>query len=367
MEDRVTTPVCYRHPDRPTRVSCSECDRPICVECTHDAAVGQKCPEHARGKGRHRVIDARRLTGRSSGFNGAPFVKWTIVVTVAIHLVGFASLESRDWLFGNLQHDNVALANGELWRMLTHALLHSQSSLFHILFNMYALYLFGPTLERRVGSGAFAGLYVAAAAAGSAAAFFLGPATMRAVGASGAVFGLFGAWLYVSWRLRHSVQGRSQFNNLAVLLAINLALPLFIPNVAWQAHVGGLAAGLVMAWAWGVWAVGSESPEARRMIVAGVVFALAAGLVWVAGPARLEAASDCTGLVERVQGDNNLTNTETRAIRIDALDRLFAAEASNRQLNARLCSLVASINRGDALQLVRTTSVPDLLNLLQAE
>lgn len=365
MDERVEAPVCYRHPDRPTRVSCSECGRPICVECTHDAAVGQKCPEHARNPGRHRVIDARRTTGRVSGFDGAPFVKWTIIVTVAIHLVAIASNEARDWLYTNLQHDNLRLADGELWRMLSHALLHSQGSLLHILFNMYALYLFGPNLERRVGSFAFAGLYAASAATGSAAAFFIGPITMRAVGASGAVFGLFGAWLYVSWRLRHSPRGRTQFNQLAILLVINLALPFFISNVAWQAHVGGLLAGLALAWAWSAWAVGSENPEARRVIASALVLVLAMGAVWIAGPTRAEASADCRDLARRVQTDDNLTASEAREIQFEAVDRYFTADPPEQTGDARLCSLVASINRADALELVRTTSVDDLLRLLR--
>ena len=276
MEERITTPVCYRHPDRPTRLSCSECGRPICADCSHDAAVGQKCPEHAKSSGRHRVIDARRTTGVVGGLNGAPVVKWTMIITIAIYGLSrlsdmATSLGASDltvWLYTNLPHDNRALADGELWRMLSHALLHSRGSIMHILFNMYALYVFGPILERRIGSVAFLGMYAAAAAAGSAVAFLLGPPDMVAVGASGAVFGLFGAWLYVSWRLRRSPQGRAQFNQLSVLLAINLALPLFIPNVAWEAHVGGLAGGMGIAWAWSRWAVGSDRPEARRTMVA---------------------------------------------------------------------------------------------------
>ena len=199
---------------------------------------------------------------------------------------------------------------------------------------------------------------------GSAAAFFLGPITMRAVGASGAVFGLFGAWLYVSWRLRRSAQGRAQFSNLAVLLAINLSLPLFVSNVAWQAHLGGLAAGLVLAWAWGAWAVGSDRPEFRRVVLAGLVVVVAVGLVWVTGPARVEAAADCTTLADQVRADPNLTPAETLAIRSDAFDRFFAAEASGRLLDARFCSLVASIDRADALDLVRTSSNAELHRLL---
>ena len=290
MDERVGTPVCYRHPDRPTRLACSECERPICVECSHDAAVGQKCPEHARVEGRHRVIDARRTAGRFSTLDASPFTKWTIFVTVGIYALGFLVPAIADWMAGtrvpggiipdgHLEHNNRALADGEVWRMVTHALLHSRGSLMHILFNMYALYVFGPALERRVGSAPFAGLYVASAAAGSAAAFVLGDPNMIAVGASGAVFGLFGAWLYVSWRLRKTAAGRAQFNQLAVLLAINLALPLFIPLIAWEAHVGGLVGGIAVAWGWSTFAVGSTQPERRRIVVALAVLAIAVGVV----------------------------------------------------------------------------------------
>jgi len=287
MSERVATPVCYRHPDRPTRLSCTVCERPICVECSHDAAVGQRCPEHARNEGRHRGVDARRGRGRFAAVADTPFVKWTMIVTVGIYALSYLSDFGADrgasdltvWLYNNLAHHNASLADGELWRMVTHALLHSRGSLMHILFNMYALYLFGPTIERRVGSNAFAGMYIGSAAAGSAAAFVLGDPNMVAVGASGAIFGLFGAWLYVSWRLRSSPQGRAQFNQLAVLLAINLALPFIIPNVAWEAHVGGLVGGLLIAWSWSRWAVGSANPESRRTALAVVVLVVSIAIV----------------------------------------------------------------------------------------
>lgn len=236
------------------------------------------------------MVDARRTTGRFSSLDAAPFSKWTIILTVAVYVVGIIVPDIADWMSGtrvrggiipdgHLEHSNRALAEGELWRMVTHAVLHSRGSLMHILFNMYALYIFGPALEVRVGSAPFAGLYVASAASGSAAAFALGPPNMIAVGASGAVFGLFGAWLYVSWRLRATVQGRAQFNQLAVLLAINLALPLFIPLIAWEAHVGGLIGGVAVAWGWSVYAVGSEAPETRRVVVALAVLVAAVATV----------------------------------------------------------------------------------------
>ena len=277
MTERTEVPVCYRHPKRPTRLRCTECDRPICVDCSHDAAVGQRCPDHAGSTGRHRVVDARRVTGRVSGFDGAPFVKWTMIVTVGIYIVSQFS-GAGEALYRNLQHSNPEIGEGELWRLVTSALLHAQT-IMHILFNMYALYLFGPALERRVGSVPFAGLYVASAASGGAAVFLFGEPFTRAVGASGAIFGLFGAWLFVSWRMRESIRGRAQFNQLAVLLAINLALPFIIPRIAWQAHLGGLAAGVAIAAAWSQWAVGSDRPEQRRTMIAVGVILISVALV----------------------------------------------------------------------------------------
>ncbi|HEX9643745.1 MAG TPA: rhomboid family intramembrane serine protease [Acidimicrobiia bacterium] len=279
MEERVDATVCYRHPDRPTRLACSECGRPICIDCSNDAPVGQKCPECARAPGRHQVIQARRSVGMGAGFERAPVSRVILYATVAVQLLVYFNRPLWNDVANALAHANPALADGEVWRMVTHALLHSPASMLHILFNMYALYLFGPALERRVGSLPFGLFYAAAAAGGSAMSYVVGPPEMVAVGASGAIFGLFGAWLYSSWRVRHTAAGGAQFNQLMVLLAINLALPLFIPSVAWQAHVGGLLAGLAMAAAWSR----IEGPDSlrRRALAAVGVLAVSVAVVLV--------------------------------------------------------------------------------------
>jgi membrane associated rhomboid family serine protease len=289
MDERVDATVCYRHPDRPTRLACTECGRPICVECSIDAAVGQKCPECAEPVGRARVIDARRTTGRRSGFTGAPITRFLVYTSVALYILGALNGDIERWLSGaffqNLatgqvfydpgafEHYNPALADGELWRMVTYAFLHG--STLHILFNMYVLYLFGPELERRVGSLPFALFYAAAAAGGSAAVYIVRPDAVPVVGASGAIYGLFGAWIFVSWRLRHTPAGRAQFSQLLVLLAINLALPFFVPNVAWEAHLGGLAFGVGIAAAWAQFAAQKPRAEQRRSAIGGVFLAVA--------------------------------------------------------------------------------------------
>lgn len=279
MDERVDATVCYRHPDRPTRLSCTECDRPICVDCSIDASVGQKCPECARPVGRARVIDARRTVGRRAGFTGAPVARTFLWAAIIIQVLSFGSADTRDWIVNSFAHANWLLAEGEYWRMVTHAYLHDTNSIMHILFNMYALYLFGPELERRVGSLPFAMFYLAAAAGGSAVSFLLGPENMVAVGASGAIFGLFGAWIYVSWKSRHTPAGRAQLSQLLLLLGINLALPLFIPRVAWQAHVGGLLFGIAIAAVWSAVAARKDNAEQRRSAVAAGFLALAVVIV----------------------------------------------------------------------------------------
>jgi membrane associated rhomboid family serine protease len=241
--------VCYRHPDRPTRLACSSCGRPTCVDCTVPAAVGQKCPECAAPVGRSRVITASEVRSRTSGLGGAPVTRAILVVTAAIGVLAFAAPAVWSPLARALIDDVALVADGQVWRTVTAALLHDPGSPFHIIFNMYALYAFGPSLERRVGSVPFLVFYLAAAAAGGAA-FQAGTERGSALGASGAIFGLFGAYLTLAFLSRHTAAGRASLNQLLPLLLINLALPLFVPGIAWQAHLGGLVAGAGIAAAW---------------------------------------------------------------------------------------------------------------------
>lgn len=276
MDERTETTVCYRHPDRPTRLRCSKCDRPICVECSHDAAVGQKCPECAKPHGRHRVVTAQQTFGGAS-FATTPVTYSIIAVAAAVYVLGFLSAEIDNTLIRNFASVNILIDDGEWWRVLTAAFLHG--SLFHIGFNMYALYLFGPRLEREVGGPAFAALYFAAAAGGGAASSIFGPTFVVSIGASGAIFGLFGAWMFVAYKLRATPAGRAMFNQLGVLLLINLALPIIIPNIDWRAHVGGLITGIAVAWLWSVLAVGRPRARLIRTIVGAAVLLVALALV----------------------------------------------------------------------------------------
>jgi membrane associated rhomboid family serine protease len=187
------------------------------------------------------VVTAAQLARQRAA---APVSYALIAINVVIFLVGeFDPALGRRMFVEGAQHPGLISA-GEWWRALTAIFLHGNFT--HLLFNMWALFLFGPALERRFG---FASLYLASGIGGSALYHLIGR-QLPAVGASGAIFGLMGALLVATYRLRNTPAGRSVFSQLLLLLAINLALPLFVPSVAWEAHVGGLAAGALVVGAW---------------------------------------------------------------------------------------------------------------------
>lgn len=143
----------------------------------------------------------------------------------------------------------------EPWRMLTSVFAHSQGSIFHILLNMYSLFIFGPILERLLGRIRFLALYLISGFGGSVAVLLLAPST-AVLGASGAIFGLLGAFFVIQRRLGG--------NNIQLLIVIGINLVIgFLPgfNISWQAHVGGLIAGAAVAFVY----LRTRRPEQRNL------------------------------------------------------------------------------------------------------
>lgn len=128
----------------------------------------------------------------------------------------------------------------EPWRMVTTMFVHSPSSIFHILFNAYSLYILGTLVERLIGPARFVALFFLAGVGGSVAVLWLSPMS-AVVGASGAIFGLFGA-LFV---IQRSFGGANV--QLMIVLALNLVLGFVVPGISWQAHIGGLLVGALVA------------------------------------------------------------------------------------------------------------------------
>ncbi len=209
-------------------------------------------------------------TTRSRGSTGAPATFTFLISAVVIFfLTGMGSMNSD--LLLTLAQDNVAVAAGEWWRLFTPVLVHASFS--HLLFNMWALWALGPQIERGVGSLPFVGLYLASAGVGGAVAYHIG-GFQFAVGASGAIFGLFGVWLSWAFHRRGTAGGRAMLSQLGFLLLINAALPFLIPNIAWEAHLGGLIAGVLIGEVWRL--IRGPNAEQMRALAAFAVAFLAA-------------------------------------------------------------------------------------------
>lgn len=128
------------------------------------------------------------------------------------------------------------------WRMLTSLFIHSPSSYLHIIFNMFSLFVIGPSLEIALGRWRYLSLYLLSGLGGSVAVLLLTDPRGGVLGASGAIFGLLGAFFII----QRTLGGRNL--QIVIVIAINLVLGFVIPNVSWQAHVGGLIVGGIVAY-----------------------------------------------------------------------------------------------------------------------
>jgi membrane associated rhomboid family serine protease len=238
-------PTCYRHPDRQTGLSCSECGRPICPDCMTVAPVGLRCPEHAGQRQRQRPA---KLGGRVAIRPATPLAGTEALVTkiliganVVIYLLTAAQGSGLNApggnLFGRMILFGPFVAQGDWWRLITAAFLHA--SLLHIAFNMLALWWFGGPVEQYLGRTRFVLLYLVSGLAGAAGALLQSPLT-PVVGASGAIFGILGAMLVLEFQATGRLGG-----NAMTLIVINLAISFAIPNISWGGHVGGLVGGIL--------------------------------------------------------------------------------------------------------------------------
>src|SRR5437588_4078231 len=243
---------CYRHPDRVTGLSCSECCRPICPECMPMSPVGIRWPEHS---GRAQGVQRMTHGVRRASFEGvgAKVTRTLIGINVGVYVAELATgggvngtgsqIYEKGVLIAGRAVDShghlIGVAQGDYWRLITAAFLHYGP--FHLLLNMLALYWFGSLLEQRIGSGKYLLLYVVSGLAGSAGALIASPLTPT-VGASGAIFGVLGAGLVLERR------GDYVFGGSALgIIVINLVLTFSIANISIGGHIGGLIGGAAVA------------------------------------------------------------------------------------------------------------------------
>jgi membrane associated rhomboid family serine protease len=249
---------CYRHPDRETALRCSNCGRFICSQCMRPTPTGQRCPECV---GRTTAMRPRSMA------NVTPVITYALIAINAFVYFGQVEgvvHESDYWLYGP------AVANGEWYRLVTSMFLHA--SIIHIGSNMLVLYWVGPQLEARYGPARYLALYMASGVAGSLGSILLQPHA-QAIGASGAIFGLFGAIAVVLLRTTGSIAP------IVPLLVINLGLTFAVPGIAYGGHLGGLAGGVIVALAYE--ALASRRASVATQVAAAIGIGLAVGALAV--------------------------------------------------------------------------------------
>jgi membrane associated rhomboid family serine protease len=237
-------PHCYRHPAREALVRCTRCDRPICPDCMHPASVGFHCPDDVAVA--RRTVRSPRTSVGAVVRNSRPYLTGALVaVNVAIYLV--TGLQSSagltqptdgpiNGLFNSWQlQPDVVYEDNAYWRLLTSAFLHINP--LHLGANMVALIVIGPVLEQLLGPLRMAAVYLVAALGGSAAIYCFGSPGVPVVGASGAIFGLFGASLVLVRRLGLDLQW------LAGIIVLNFVFTFSVPGISRLGHLGGFLAG----------------------------------------------------------------------------------------------------------------------------
>ncbi len=271
-------PGCYRHPDRETGIRCIRCERPICPECMVSASVGFQCPDCVRGgSGTGHAPTAtqpRTIAGGTIVADPRLLTKILVGINVAV----FIAVQARSALLSDLVligawppapfAPTEGVAGGEWYRLVTSMFTHNE--VWHIGFNMLSLWFLGGPLEAALGRARYLALYFVSGLAGSALAYLLSSPTTATLGASGAIFGLFGATAVLMRRQNYDLRP------IIALLVINLIFT-FNPgfNISWQAHIGGLVAGLITGYAM------VHAPRKRRALIQYGTCALVLAVVMV--------------------------------------------------------------------------------------
>ncbi|MGW0907259.1 rhomboid family intramembrane serine protease [Streptomyces sp. NPDC002853] len=263
-QDAANLPGCYRHPDRETGISCARCERPICTDCMISASVGFQCPEcvregsgtgHAPAANQPRTIaggsiatDPRLVTKILLGLNVAVFIAVLAVGDRLVNeLVLIGAWPPEPWV------PTEGVAEGQWYRLVTSMFTHQE--IWHIAFNMLGLWWLGGPLEAALGRARYLALYVLSGLAGGALTYVVADSDQASLGASGAIFGLLGATAVLMRRLNYDMRP------VIALLALNLLFTFTWSGIAWEAHVGGLIAGVAIAYGM------VHAPRERRTLV----------------------------------------------------------------------------------------------------
>ncbi|MGF6881848.1 membrane associated rhomboid family serine protease [Nocardia sp. GAS34] len=240
MNPQPPAPTCFRHPDRVTGLACTRCGRPACPDCLQQAAVGQQCVECV-AQGQRDTRQARTPTGAAVATRPTPYVTYALIaLNVAVFAVTVAQAHSLSRnSYSTLFYDWVlvpqVVGHGQWIRVVGSAFLHYGPV--HLAVNMFALYVLGRDAETVLGRSRYLAIYLISMLGGAASVMWFAHSNTATAGASGAIFGLFGALTVVLLRLRRSPA------QLLVVIAINLIISVSVPGISLWGHLGGLAAG----------------------------------------------------------------------------------------------------------------------------
>ena len=260
------TPHCYRHPDRETLVSCSDCGRPICEDCMTFAPVGIRCPDHANvGAAKSSPAKTVRTVQRRAGALEHPVTAGLIAINVLVYLLTVAQGSGIGNPGGKLFEDmwltGVQVGGGDWYRLVTAMFLHA--SILHIGFNMLALWWFGTAVEQALGTWRYLVVYFVSGIVGSVGALLFSSPLAVTVGASGAIFGIMGSLLIMQYRATGTLAGP-----VLTVIVLNLAFTFAIPGISKGGHLGGLVGGILTTLAF-------DEARRRRMPALGFVLAVA--------------------------------------------------------------------------------------------
>ena len=285
-------PECYVHHGRLASSVCRRCNRPICPECMTEAPVGWQCRSCVREGARTSPVRRWQPAGRAGyGRLGTTRMTPMVVGLIALNIVAYiwemsskaGALVLNGQLIGVCPHSvecnygllPAAVHQGEWYRLISGAFLHANIE--HIAFNMFTLAIVGAPIEAELGKVRFVALYFVSALGGSVGSYLLSQPLQIGVGASGAIFGLMGAYFVIARRRRWDTSA------ILALIIINLLISVASTGIDWRAHLGGLVVGAIVGLAMSRSARGWQLGRTGEMLVglgsAAVVAAVLALLV----------------------------------------------------------------------------------------
>jgi membrane associated rhomboid family serine protease len=240
---------CYRHPGRETYVSCQRCERPICPDCMIPSSVGHQCPECVKSG----MVSTRQAALPYGGTRVAnPLIESVVLIgiNVAVWLaimstggnsspmLNWMPLLPETWGFQDADGQVILLQgvnNGAVWQVVTAVFTHV--AIMHIGLNMLSLFFLGPPVTAILGRARFLAVYALSGLAGSVTVLYLSNPHGQTLGASGAIFGLMGAFLVIARKLQGNV------SQILFWLGLNLVFTFTASGISWQGHIGGLVGG----------------------------------------------------------------------------------------------------------------------------